>query len=358
MSSSRAALGWAVVCCAVVQLGMGLAIVSRWSSVRDPVYHHWLSLLRERLGSAERPVTVVILGSSRTHHGFRAGSLDAPLSRRLGRAVVAFNFGVLGAGPATNLLTLRRLLKDGVRPDLLLVEVLPPCFAGQLPLFEMDESRVPTHFLGPSDLEVVARYGKGQRKHLHRAWYVSLVGAWHYHRTALLAHALPVLLRPEHRGQDYSFVDASGWAPWPDCTAERRRRALGATRKEYARYFEGFRLGAAPCAALRETVELCRAKGIAVALVLMPEGPVFRSWYPPGSWSEVRSFLGGLTYEYGVPVIDARAWVGEEGFIDSHHLYPHGAEAFTLRLGEEAIAPLLLAAFPNPEGRGYVSGRE
>ena len=39
-----------------------------------------------------------------------------------------FNFGMVGAGPLVELVVLRRLLAEGVRPDLLLVEVLPPLF--------------------------------------------------------------------------------------------------------------------------------------------------------------------------------------------------------------------------------------
>ena len=34
-----------------------------------------------------------------------------------------------------------------------------------------------------------------------------------------------------------------------------------------------------------------------------------------------------------MPVLDARGWVGDDGFWDSHHLRAAGAVAFTERLG-------------------------
>ena len=38
---------------------------------------------------------------------------------------VVFNYGILGAGPVLELLTLRRLLADGVHPDCIIVEAWP-----------------------------------------------------------------------------------------------------------------------------------------------------------------------------------------------------------------------------------------
>ncbi len=66
-----------------------------------------------------------MLGSSRTCHGLAADELHERLSRELGRPVSVVNAGLPGSGPFTELLLWRRLRRDGVRPDLLLVEVLP-----------------------------------------------------------------------------------------------------------------------------------------------------------------------------------------------------------------------------------------
>ena len=73
----------------------------------------------------------------------------------------------------------------------------------------------------------------------------------------------------------------------------------------------------------------------------MPEGPVFRSFYPPESWPRVESYLDELSRRYRVPWLNARQWFGEEAFTDSHHLRPEAAALFTERLTQEMIAPLL-----------------
>ena len=77
------------------------------------------------------------------------------------------------------------------------------------------------------------------------------------------------------------------------------------------------------------------------ALVLMPEGPSFRALYPARAWPEVRAWVGSLSARQAAPLVDARAWLPEEEFLDSHHLLPGGAARFTRRLGREFLLPLL-----------------
>jgi hypothetical protein len=344
--SSRASLVWGLAFCALLQLGMSVAIMPRWSRVRAPVYGHRLALLEQRIAERERPLTVVMLGSSRTAHGFLAGMLDDRLSRVAGRPVAVFNFGMVGAGPVTNLVNLKRLLNDGIRPDLLLVEVLPPLLASDVPLLEVREERLPTPTLRWDEMRLLAHYALPERKRLELRWVRSVLSPWYSHRLEILARSMPVLLRIEERdASDFPDVGPSGWsrANWADhCPPERRRRALATAHKEYAEgYLRGFHLGGRPVVALHETLRLCRSAGIPVALVLMPEGPAFRSWYPPGAREEITTFLAGLQRDYGTRVIDARDWIGEDDFLDSHHLLPTGARIFTRRLGDEGIAPLL-----------------
>ncbi len=113
----------------LTQLGLGWVTTAWRPALRDPYYGQKVRLLQQRLADAPAPSTVVMVGSSRTAYGFAPARLEGRLAREIGRPVVAFNFGLFGAGPATELLTLRRLLDDGIRPSLLLVEVLPPLLA-------------------------------------------------------------------------------------------------------------------------------------------------------------------------------------------------------------------------------------
>ncbi len=92
---------------------------------------------------------------------------------------------------------------------------------------------------------------------------------------------------------------------------------------------------------LHELLASCRQARVPAALVLMPEGPTFRSWYPAGTLPKVRGWLKQLCRENGAGFVDAEEWIGEDDFLDSHHLLRRGAEKFTERLGREALPPLL-----------------
>jgi hypothetical protein len=85
----------------------------------------------------------------------------------------------------------------------------------------------------------------------------------------------------------------------------------------------------------------------------MPEGPIFRSWYPPAVWQQIEGALTELSRECGVPLLDLRECVGEADFFDSHHLYPEGAAVYTRRLAER-IAPLLRQGQTSPSSRQEV----
>jgi hypothetical protein len=128
--------------------------------------------------------------------------------------------------------------------------------------------------------------------------------------------------------------DEHGW----DCldprrvSRERCVAGLEHARWEYAGRLAGFRLGGPSCHALRETLALCKAEGIQAALVLMPEGAEFRSWYPAPVWSQVVGFLDQIARESNATVINAQDWVADANFLDSHHLLSPGAAIFSRHL--------------------------
>ena len=103
-----------------------------------------------------------------------------------------------------------------------------------------------------------------------------------------------------------------------------------------------FHLDELQCQAVCELLASCRKERVAVALVVMPEGPIFRSWYPPGTWEATKEWLRHISQEYDAPLINARDWIDDENdFMDSHHLLLSGRAKFNERLGREYILPLL-----------------
>ena len=73
----------------------------------------------------------------------------------------------------------------------------------------------------------------------------------------------------------------------------------------------------------------------------MPESQVFQSWYGPCAQRCLGDYLSTLQRDFRTPVVDARNWVAEEGFVDGHHLAYGGAVIFSERLGREVLRPLL-----------------
>jgi hypothetical protein len=112
-------------------------------------------------------------------------------------------------------------------------------------------------------------------------------------------------------------------------------------RQAFQRDLGELSIGAVPDRCLRELLDLCVRRRIPVLLYLMPEGPVFAGWYSAAARTRIDAFVGELSRTYGLAVVDARDWLGEDLFADSHHLLTDGATAFTRRFAREALLPFL-----------------
>jgi hypothetical protein len=315
--------------------------------LHDPAYAFKAAQLRRRVDLGKRPLTVLILGSSRTLFGLRAGLLEDQLRQALARPVAAYNFGIGGAGPLRECLYLERLLAEGVRPDLVLVEVLPPFLAGQLRRPMELRYVTPTYFKD-DEAARLADCGFGLPGLGTFRWQARVV-PWYAYRFTLLNRFAAGWLAPGQREYRPEHIDDWGWVPWPfnHPTPDERRRGTEHARGPFMKPLADFQIGPAPCMALRELLTVCQSRGIAAALVLMPEGRAFRSLYPAPAWEQIETFLTGLGREFGVPLVNARRWNGERDFQDSHHLLPEGAARFSTRLGTDFVVPYLLA-----RGRG------
>jgi len=327
----------------LLQLGLAGAIEAWLPQLRDPIFGDKLLQLKRQIAAApaEAPL-VVMLGSSRTVHGLDAEKLERELSQRRRGPVIAYNFGLPGAGPFTELVCLRRLLSEGIRPDLALVEVLPPMLAGQTPCFDLGQ--YPADRIWHREIPLVERYTAEifPERQLELDWWRCWLAPYHSHRFPLMRAVCPAFVPPEGRGHLFAQFDVRGWNAMPEQarTAERYVSALKTAHQEYAYLLAEFKLGGAACQALRETLEVCRAERIPAALVLMPEGHEFRSWYPPAAIEEIDSFLAELSRQFSAPVVDGRQWVEDGGFLDSHHLLMPGAERFSELLAVHATPVL------------------
>jgi hypothetical protein len=351
---ATAALVWGAALFLAGQLALCLYIDGRHPERRDLEHGLKWQLLRRKLAACPGRPLVLALGSSRVEWGLRPDALP-PCTSPDGRAPLVFNYGMSGAGPFAELLCLRRLRAVGVRPAGVLVEVMPPLLAvnGARPEW------VPTHRLAWRDLPLAAHY-RPDRCGLLREWLAARAVSCYSYRFSLLNAIAPNWVPVDHRLDPQRLLencDDSGWGPCPFPSSDgERRRARERSRGEYGELLAHFAVEPASDRALREMLTLCRQENVPAALFVMPEGSAFAALYPPAARAAVDDYLGRLSRECGVPLLDARGWAADGDFWDGHHLLPEGATAFSRRFGPAAL-PLVLPRRQAEESSGAPSAR-
>jgi hypothetical protein len=334
--AARSAVAAGLLTFLALTAALGLA-AERYPRVRDPFYGDKLVKLQAKLNPPDRGPAVVMLGSSRTGFAFHGHRVE-DRAREAGRPVVAFNFGIPASGPVTQLLYARRLARDGASPDLLLLEIHAAMFA------DLGERSYESFWLYGDrltyrELSAVEPYGFDPAA-MQSRWRESTFIPWHGLRFQLLGRVAQSWV-PWRMRYDWSrTTDACGWGtPLRETlTAEEREQATRQARDEYQPLLRDWHPGEPATAALRQVLTECAATGVAVKLVLLPEGKSFRDLYPPGS-DRVLAFANAVATVSGCELIDARGWLPDDAFTDGHHQLRSGAEAFSDRLTREVVVP-------------------
>jgi hypothetical protein len=329
-----------------LQLGLSL-VIERWFPVlRDPEYAYKTAGLCTLLAEEKGRPSVVVLGSSRSALGFRPGALASEGGRRADLPVV-YNYAFTGAGPIMELVCLQRLLRAGIQPDWIIVEV-HPCLLHQ-EAGQSEDNWTNAQRLSWADLRILQRYSTEPRMQ-RRRWYWSRLLPGYTQRFTILSGLVPEWLPTGLNRQDgWRDLDRFGWQPYflESITPEQYQHTLAFARYQYRDCFPNYRITPNADGAMRELLATCRREGIAVLLLTMPEGRTFQSWYSPEALATIHDYLTGLCQEYGIGWIDARSWVPDDGFFDNHHLMRHGAAAFSARFGREVLqGRLALASSP------------
>ena len=307
----------------------------RW---RDPEYGKRISRLQARIAEQpERPLAVVI-GSSRTAMGIRPGTWEATTADKT--VPLLFNMSIVGSGPIMQLVTVRRMLAEGIRPEVVLLEYWPAFLRedggyaeeGRFPLerfYWHDRATIRAYFTDPPGMTQTML----QQRLL----------PWYFHRKSLMNQLAGSWL-PYYQRNDRSFekIDAWGWLPGhPQATAEQRDQGHEAAAGYYLPLFQGYTISPLADRALRESVAELRQAGIRVGFLFMPESTRFQTFYPPAVTTVAQAHLRQLQSELAVPLIDARNWIADEHLPDGFHLTQPGAAELTLRL-----RPAMLEQFP------------
>jgi hypothetical protein len=338
----RSALLWSPLAFAACQLVL-LSAMERWRpELHDPEYGLKRTRLRERLAEEPGRPLFLMLGSSRVGAGFRPEKLPAYHTPD-GASPLVHNFGKVGAGPVTELVYLRRLLADGIHPRWVFVEYFPAVWfdAGELGEIKRFYERK-LEFLTWEDLPVVRRYTSAPAR-LYRKWLQGHLVPWFSERSLVLKCFAPGWDSSEPSVDDLWLIqDRCGWLNHllPDEDGD-HYQPFEQAKAHFGPVLQKYEICPRSDAALRELVALCRQEGIQVGVVFMPEGTAFRGLYPAPARAAIAEYLQRMGRENNITVIDARDWVADKDFIDTFHLHPRGATAFTVRFGREVLQPLL-----------------
>lgn len=338
---ARATTGYAAVM--LVLLNFGLFAYVYWHpGFRDPLFDMKARAMAARFEQSDVAMRVVTLGSSRTAACIEPETLEATMQAETGQVTAAYNMALQGDGPIGQLLHFRRLMARGERPDFVLIELLPYSFAwyGDRPY---DATVLRADRLTKDELATVCAYGFPE-KEMHKQWRETTFNPWFGCRFQLLAHIERSWLPPGVVTYHPKAGQLGGWNPWDPLTPAAQAQAAIWVRKTYEPELPAVRFYGPHVQAFEDLLNECKSAGIAVAVVVPPEGSVFRSWYPPRVNAELETMLERLRNEHKIPVVDARTWLPDEAFADTHHVLRTWAKPYTERLTREVIAPALRAS--------------
>jgi hypothetical protein len=328
---ARVSVAWGVVGFAVATAAFA-EYANRTVSFRDPAY---VSKERKLLAARSARVgpTVVAFGSSRTQCGFDGAGAEAAFAAK-GVTATAMNFGFPGSGIVSQSLFLRRARDVGAAPDYVLVELFPAF------LHDSPEGPVERNWLDPSRLSRAERRQVGPFMKSNG----SAFGSWEEYRRTVLGRTAPSFLSSYAEAAAQRKEDARGYLRneyRPRDKAERDK--LGdAQRDLYYPLLHGLSPTGVTAGLTRRFDAEEGAAGTRIRFVLFPEASSMRSWYGPEAERRLADYLA----TFRAPIVDARSWVSDSGFSDSHHLNVDGSRAFTDRLTAEVILPWLRGDLP------------
>jgi hypothetical protein len=331
----RTAVAWLVSFLAI-EIAFGLAIQGPLDCIRNPAYASRSAVLREmKRKSVDRPL-VLVLGSSRAQQGVRPDLLNEDPAQPL-----VYNFGRAGHGPRHHCITLKRLLRDGLRPDVVILELAPHQLAEQVS--GVDQVNLLNHnYQELLDSLPFRADPEKIRDDWVRAQIMLPCFSYRYH---LMSQVLASWNPAGHTVEQWRNFDPYGWLPY-----KREEMNVVPTAEDIRSQFQPAlsQLHVHPSnqKAIEEIFNDCRHEGIAVAVLFMPEGPVFRGCYSPQAEAALLEFQQRLARFPGVTVINAREWLdAEDYFVDSHHIEYRSAPLFTQMFARRVI-PLLPASTP------------
>jgi hypothetical protein len=171
-------------------------------------------------------------------------------------------------------------------------------------------------------------------------WYWGTARLWPcYHHQSELYAALGMDLPANVPATDRFAGDRFGWrGAWPGGAPAETKERIAWQVGRYRRAVGDPDVAEGPVRAFRDLLGLCRDQNLPVILLMPPQGSAFQSFRAEAEEVHAQAVVD-LANEFGLPLVDARAWIGDDSFSDGHHLTEAGAEAYSRRLGQEVLRP-------------------
>ena len=341
----RWAVLWALGGFIALQLAYHFPLAHWLPQIRDVEYGNKLADLRQHLADkpSDQPL-VIAFGSSLTAMALKPTEL-ATCQPTNPQGPLVFNYSINSGMVMVQLLLLRRLLADGIRPDCVLVETQPLFFlsAGK------DNPRrkirdLPATRVEWRDLPVLERYYWHHRQ-FENEWRLDQAAPWYSHRH-LLQNWLMSTWVPQKKRIDNTWIhtDNWGWLVWPElierCRDNYRLPNVWEPVHHYVEGLSHFEVNDIMDSTLRELIGLCQRENIRVVTVWVPESSHYRGHYSAALTQRIDGWFQRLQAETGVPFVNARDWVADEDFMDGWHVAPEGATTYTRRLETEVLQPI------------------
>jgi hypothetical protein len=338
---ARASVAWFAAFLVSLHLLAFIVIDLSGANLRDPEYGRRLVHLKQRQAEHPHRPLVLVVGSSRASMGVRPDSWEAVRPGRPDDPLI-FNMSLVGSGPLMELMCLRRLYADGIRPHSVILEYWPPFLREDAQYYE--PARIDHARLSGVDRSLVREYWDDPAD-VERKMLRDRINPLFETRHRLLSQLLP-RWQPWDKRMEMAWgtLDRWGWLAGLDDThpvnIAMRPVRVQHCEKIYRPQFQNFTIHPMADRAMRESVALARSHGAKVAFVWMPEASEFRSWMPADVEQLAQRHLAGLRQELGIPLIDARFWMPDGDLVDGFHLSQRGAADFTKRFGPAVAATL------------------
>ncbi len=332
--TSRRVLIWGLAAFVSIQAVVAAGADLLAPEVYDSEYAARLSRLQARRAEHPDCPLLLLLGSSRTGQLFRPEQLP-PITDDRGRTALPFNFSRNGGGPVYSRLAYERLCRQGLKPDWVVIELMPALMTARYERFFCTS-------VTAAELRDLARYISGRRAVRFYAKLHILPG--YRNRSGLLRAIAPSWTMPGGPEDPEATIDVLGGEGKrirPSMPDAERRAEDARVSAGYAAILANFRIDPGADRALRDLLGACRASGTKAAVIRTPESTNFRAAYQPVALASLDEYSAVLEREFGVAVVDARRWLPDEEFEDGHHPLLAGQQRFTERLCREVLIPLV-----------------